>query len=117
MTFSLGAFRYFINNPSAWQNGFDEDISEEMRCAADEIDRLRAENKSLFDTATRHALEIMQLRAENERLEEVLNEFIAAADVARKLLGKPTEADGVRDKLHDRDSSWMETDALAGSER
>jgi len=89
----------------------------QVEAGSHEIDRLRAENKSLFDTATRHALEIMQLRAENERLEEVLNEFIEAADVARKLLGKPTEADGVRDKLHDRDSSWMETDALAGSER
>ena len=95
----------------------DPEFNQILLNTADEIDCLREENKSLFDTATRHALEIMQLRAENERLEEVLNEFIEAADVARKLLGKPTEADGVRDKLHDRDSSWMETDALAGSER
>jgi hypothetical protein len=39
--FSLGAFRYFIGNPSAWHH-YDDDISEEMREAANEIERLRA---------------------------------------------------------------------------
>ncbi len=41
MPFDLEAFRYFINNPSAWEHGFDQKISDQMESAVKEIDSLR----------------------------------------------------------------------------
>lgn len=40
--FDRAAFRYCINNPSAWES-YDEGISEKMRAADNEIDRLDRE--------------------------------------------------------------------------
>jgi hypothetical protein len=39
MPFDLEAFRYYIENPSAWENGFDQKVSDQMNAATKEIER------------------------------------------------------------------------------
>lgn len=46
MAFDRQAFRYHINNPSAWDS-YDERISGLMRAADNEIERLASENDQL----------------------------------------------------------------------
>lgn len=41
MSFDLETFRYFIENPSAWEEGFDQNISDQMALAVAEMEGLR----------------------------------------------------------------------------
>lgn len=53
MPFDLDSYSHYIENPSAWSEGFDQTISNEMAAAREEILRLRAElatnNKPISD--------------------------------------------------------------------
>jgi len=53
MTDIVDRLRYCVGNPSAWDH-YDEGMSEKLRGAVDEIERLRAENEGL-----RRALDVV----------------------------------------------------------
>jgi rubredoxin len=42
MKFDREQFGYYIENPSAWENGFEQVISDHMNAALHEMDRLSA---------------------------------------------------------------------------
>lgn len=59
MPFNIDIFRFFIENPSAWSEGFDQRISDEMANAATEIERLRTGLKNIRDHASPHSAACM----------------------------------------------------------
>ena len=69
--FDLAHFRYYIGNPSAWET-YDDAMSEHMRSAAAEIERLQEAKRRALHVADERSEENVALRALLKHADDVV---------------------------------------------
>ena len=68
--FDLNWFRYYIGNPSAWECEYDNKMSDRMRAAADEVERLTEALKGAAVVTNTASSEIARL---TEAIEDAID--------------------------------------------